>query len=258
MQPPHIRGWRKSTNTQQATDIPPALDLPSDIRELLTSATSKVLWQATLIPFEQSRRKAWEPHRITLRAPAAHLSLKIVFSEHCLSQTIIFHANPSPLFTQPGSLLCLLDRTGAGEQDDYLSQGHLVSQGHPSQQWQHDPFSSAIWLGWNKGSPKLPGSQLGVDSWLLLLGGFYGGNLLCWGFDPDTGDSREPLWIPLREIQEHLSIFMALCALKCSRSTLLQDFTALRGALLTGQVNYCSYKNILLVKQREQQAWIWA
>lgn len=175
MQPPHIRGWRKSTNTQQATDIPPALDLPSDIRELLTSATSKVLWQATLIPFEQSRRKAWEPHRITLRAPAAHLSLKIVFSEHCLSQTIIFHANPSPLFTQPGSLLCLLDRTGAGEQDDYLSQGHLVSQGHPSQQWQHDPFSSAIWLGWNKGSPKLLAASLvwtlGCCSWVDFMEG---------------------------------------------------------------------------------------
>lgn len=94
-----------------------------------------------------------------------------------------------------------------GEQDDYLSQGHPMSQGHPSQQWQHDPFSPAIWLSWNKGSPKVLGSELGVDSWLLLLGGFYWGNLLHWGFHPDTGDSREPLWIPLRETQEHFHGF---------------------------------------------------
>lgn len=39
----------------------------------------------------------------------------------------------------------------------------------------------------------------------------------------------------------------------CCRTSLE---TAFREALLTGQVNYHSHNNILLVKQREQQAWI--
>lgn len=55
--------------------------------------------------------------------------------------------------------------------------------------------------------------------------------------------------------ERHRSIFMAFRALKCSWSTLLHTSleTAFREALLTGQVNSYSYKNILLVKQREQQ-----
>lgn len=124
-----------------------------------------------------------------------------------------------------------------GEQDDYLSQGHPMSRGHPSQQRQHDPFSSAIWLSWNKGSPKVLGSKLGVDFQLLLLGGFYWGNLLHWGFDPDTGDFRELLWIPLRGTQEHFHGFL------CSEM-LMEDFAAgLHWKMLLGKL--CSQGRLI-------------
>lgn len=238
MQPPHIRGWRKAVNTQQTTDTPLVLGLPNDIRKLLTSATSKVLWQATLISFEQSRRKTWEPFRITLRAPAAHraweASLKIVISEHCLSETIIYYANPSHLFTR-AQICCLylFDRTGmmwpgrAGWLFKSRSPHVTRSSKSAMTAW---PLFPAIWLTWNKGSPKVLGSELGVDSWLLLLGGFYRGNLLHWDFDPDTGDSREPLWIPLREAQQHFHGFL------CSEM-LMEHFAAgLHWKLLLGKL----------------------
>lgn len=75
----------------------------------------------------------------------------------------------------PGPAVCLTERSDGhlGEQDDYLSQGHPVSRGHPSQQWQHDPFSSANWLSWNKGSPKVLAASLvwtpGCYSWVGLI-----------------------------------------------------------------------------------------
>lgn len=66
---------------------------------------------------------------------------------------------------------------------------------------------------------------------------------------------RAPLDLPQRGTGAFswLSVLWNAHGVLCCRNSLE---TAFREALLTGQVNYYSYKNILLVKQREQQAWL--
>lgn len=139
-----------------------------------------------------------------------------------------------------------------GEQDDYLSQGHPMSRGHPSQQWQHDPFSSAIWLSWKKGPWQRAwcGLSAVAPGWILLR---ESPSLGLWSrhrrlqrapLDPSQRDTGAFSW---------LSVLWNAHGALCCRISLE---TAFREALLIGQVYYYPYNNIHLVKQREQQAWI--
>lgn len=100
---PHTQNRRNAANTQQGTTIRLVLDLTNDIRKLWTSVTSQVLWRASPIPFEQSRRKTREPHKVTLsscRSYGLRSKLKIVTFQCRASKIIIYSASPSSLFTQ--------------------------------------------------------------------------------------------------------------------------------------------------------------